>query len=194
MRCFHVFPLPFLIAHRLRLGDTVNISPLPDVKFASSVTVVPFKDTIDGISGSIDDVFVQPYFKDRFRPLKRGDIFMVRGGMRTVEFKVTNVEFAGGNGGGDSNSKKKGDSDSDTDGSGGVAVLGDGEESEFCIVGPDTEIVCGEAKDALGREEDDRLDEIGYDDIGGCDKQLAQIRELVELPLRHPQIFRSVGE
>ena len=35
--------------------------------------------------------------------------------------------------------------------------------------------------------------EIGYDDIGGCDKQLAQIRELVELPLRHPQIFQSVG-
>ncbi len=45
----------------------------------------------------------------------------------------------------------------------------------------------------LGREEDDRLGEIGYDDIGGCGKQLAQIRELVELPLRHPQIFRSIG-
>ena len=44
-----------------------------------------------------------------------------------------------------------------------------------------------------GREEDDRLGEIGYDDIGGCGKQLAQIRELVELPLRHPQIFRSIG-
>ena len=38
------------------------------------------------------------------------------------------------------------------------------------------------------------MGEIGYDDIGGCNKQLAQIRELVELPLRHPQIFRSIGE
>ena len=48
---------------------------------------------------------------------------------------------------------------------------------------------------ALGpqREDDERLDEIGYDDIGGCRKQLAMIRELVELPLRHPTLFRSVG-
>lgn len=38
-----------------------------------------------------------------------------------------------------------------------------------------------------------RLDDIGYDDIGGCRKQLAQIRELVELPLRHPQLFKNVG-
>ena len=43
------------------------------------------------------------------------------------------------------------------------------------------------------RKDDERLDEIGYDDIGGCKKQLAMIRELVELPLRHPQLFRSVG-
>ena len=34
---------------------------------------------------------------------------------------------------------------------------------------------------------------MGYDDIGGCRKQMAQIRELVELPLRHPQLFKSIG-
>jgi transitional endoplasmic reticulum ATPase len=34
---------------------------------------------------------------------------------------------------------------------------------------------------------------VGYDDIGGCRKQMAQIRELVELPLRHPQLFKSIG-
>jgi ATP-dependent 26S proteasome regulatory subunit len=28
---------------------------------------------------------------------------------------------------------------------------------------------------------------------GGCRKQMAQIRELVELPLRHPQLFKSIG-
>ena len=59
------------------------------------------------------------------------------------------------------------------------------------IVGPSTEIMCD--GEPLGREEDGRLDEVGYDDIGGCNRQLAQIRELVELPLRHPQIFRTVG-
>ncbi|KAK6163391.1 hypothetical protein DH2020_000255 [Rehmannia glutinosa] len=43
------------------------------------------------------------------------------------------------------------------------------------------------------REDEDRLDEVGYDDVGGVRKQMAQIRELVELPLRHPQLFKSIG-
>lgn len=37
------------------------------------------------------------------------------------------------------------------------------------------------------------LDEVGYDDIGGVRKQLAQIREMIELPLRHPQLFKTLG-
>ena len=148
---------------RLRLGDTVTISPLPDIRYAKSVMIAPFADTIEGISGDIFEVYVKPYFKDKFRPLKNGDMFVARGGMRTVEFKVMGMDFEDG-----------------------------GDQSDYCIVGPDTEIVF-DVKDALSREEDDRLDEIGYDDIGGCNRQLAQIRELVELPLRHPQIFRSVG-
>ena len=31
------------------------------------------------------------------------------------------------------------------------------------------------------------------DILGGCRKQLAAIRELVELPLRHPEVFNSIG-
>ena len=37
------------------------------------------------------------------------------------------------------------------------------------------------------------MNEVGYDDIGGVRKQMAQIRELVELPLRHPQLFKAIG-
>jgi transitional endoplasmic reticulum ATPase len=37
------------------------------------------------------------------------------------------------------------------------------------------------------------LADVGYDDIGGCRKQMAQICELVELPLCHPQLFKSIG-
>jgi transitional endoplasmic reticulum ATPase len=42
-------------------------------------------------------------------------------------------------------------------------------------------------------DEEGNLADVGYDDIGGCRKQMAQIRELVELPLRHPQLFKSIG-
>lgn len=34
---------------------------------------------------------------------------------------------------------------------------------------------------------------VSYDDIGGCEKELTKIRELVELPMRHPKVFTSVG-
>jgi transitional endoplasmic reticulum ATPase len=48
--------------------------------------------------------------------------------------------------------------------------------------------------DPVKREdEESNLNDVGYDDIGGCRKQMAQIRELVELPLRHPQLFKSIG-
>lgn len=62
---------------------------------------------------------------------------------------------------------------------------------EYCVVAPDTEIFC--EGEPVRREDEDRLDEVGYDDVGGVRKQMAQIRELVELPLRHPQLFKSIG-
>ena len=43
------------------------------------------------------------------------------------------------------------------------------------------------------REDEESKDDVGYDDIGGVRKQLQNIRELVELPLRHPQLFKSIG-
>merc|ERR1712091_180375 len=33
----------------------------------------------------------------------------------------------------------------------------------------------------------------GYEDIGGCKKAMAQIREMIELPLRHPTLFKTIG-
>ena len=63
----------------------------------------------------------------------------------------------------------------------------------FCIVAPDTVIHCD--GDPIKREEEeDALNAIGYDDVGGCRKQLAQIKEMVELPLRHPSLFKAIGE
>jgi len=44
----------------------------------------------------------------------------------------------------------------------------------------------------IKREDEEKMDDVGYDDIGGVRKQLANIRELVELPLRHPQVRLSV--
>ncbi|RZS14622.1 hypothetical protein BHM03_00046351 [Ensete ventricosum] len=101
------------------------------------------------------DVFTA-YFLEAYRPVRKGDLFLVRGGMRGVEFKVIETD-----------------------------------PREYCVVAPDTEIFC--EGDPIKREDEERLDEVGYDDVGGVRKQMAQIRELVELPLRHPQLFKSIG-
>lgn len=73
-----------------------------------------------------------------------------------------------------------------------VSIATEGEEdAEYCYVNADTEILW--EGEPLKRDDDESQNEIGYDDIGGCKKQLAQIRELIELPLRHPQLFNAVG-
>merc|ERR1712013_361519 len=45
----------------------------------------------------------------------------------------------------------------------------------------------------IDREEEEAAEEVGYDDIGGCRKQMAKIREMIELPLRHPALFKTLG-
>jgi len=64
-------------------------------------------------------------------------------------------------------------------------------EPGYVIVEPQTIIHCD--GDPVKREDEEKLDEVGYDDIGGVRKQLAAIREMIELPLRHPQLFRTLG-
>eukprot|EP00211_Chloroparvula_japonica_P005227 CAMPEP_0119135438 /NCGR_PEP_ID=MMETSP1310-20130426/19289_1 /TAXON_ID=464262 /ORGANISM="Genus nov. species nov., Strain RCC2339" /LENGTH=827 /DNA_ID=CAMNT_0007126321 /DNA_START=150 /DNA_END=2633 /DNA_ORIENTATION=+ len=65
------------------------------------------------------------------------------------------------------------------------------EPEPYCIVTTETLVHC--EGEAIDREEEERADDVGYDDIGGCRKQLAQVRELVELPLRHPSLFKKIG-
>ncbi|KAL8123429.1 cell division cycle protein 48 homolog [Apium graveolens] len=141
---------------RVRLGDVVSVHQCPDVKYGKRVHILPVDDTIEGLTGNLFDAYLKPYFLDSYRPIRKGDFFQVRGGMRSVEFKVV-----------------------DTD------------PGEYCVVAPDTEIFC--EGDPIKREDEEKLNEVGYDDVGGVRKQMSQIRELVELPLRHPQLFKSIG-
>merc|ERR1711920_891105 len=129
---------------RVRLGDVVNVSASPDVPYGQRVHILPIDDTIEGVTGNLFDVYLKPYFLEAYRPVRKGDLFLVRGGMRAVEFKVVETDPA-----------------------------------EYCIVAPDTEIFC--EGEPIHRDEE-KLDDVGYDDVGGMRKQMAQIREQVELP------------
>lgn len=56
------------------------------------------------------------------------------------------------------------------------------------LVGPDTRIIVKEAASPGGRDRSVR-----YEDIGGLGKELAKIREIVELPLKYPHVFAHLG-
>lgn len=141
---------------RLKLGDLVTVHSCGDVPYGKRVHILPLEDTIEGLTGNLFETYLRPYFREAYRPVRKGDLFMVRGGFRPVEFKVV-----------------------DTD------------PGEFVIVAPDTTIFC--EGEPIKREDEEKADDVGYDDIGGCRRQLAQIREMIELPLRHPQLFRTLG-
>jgi transitional endoplasmic reticulum ATPase len=153
----------------VKLGDVVGIHKCDAIPYGTSVVVLPFADSIEGITGNLLEVWLKPYFCQTYRPVKVGDTFIVRGNTRAVEFKVDKVEVAAAPAAGQIKS----------------------EPAQYCIVSPETLIYC--EGETLQRDDDDEMRSVGYDDIGGCREALALIREVVELPIRHPDLFKILG-
>ncbi|NXG97053.1 TERA ATPase, partial [Loxia leucoptera] len=143
---------------RVRLGDVISVTVqvvLSPSLLGLSVTVLSLSDVLLIVLASLQGVDILQQATEMWDFI--GDIFLVRGGMRAVEFKVVETD-----------------------------------PSPYCIVAPDTVIHC-EGEPIKREDEEESLNEVGYDDIGGCRKQLAQIKEMVELPLRHPALFKAIG-
>ena len=115
---------------RVRLGDIVTIKAAADAPNLTRIHVLPMDDTIEGISGDITTTYLIPYFRDAYRPLKKGDLFIVRGGFKAVEFKVVACE-----------------------------------PKDYGIVAPSTMLFT--EGEPVKREDEEKLDDVGYDDIGG---------------------------
>lgn len=141
---------------KVRLGDTVMITPSNDTPNLAKIHILPFDDSIEGLTGDITSSYLIPYFKDAFRPIHKNDTFLVRGNFRAVEFKVVATD-----------------------------------PGDFGFVNASTTLFT--EGEPVSREDEENADDIGYEDIGGCRRQMAQIREMIELPLRHPALFKTLG-
>merc|ERR1719235_392092 len=141
---------------KVHLGDVVIIHNCEDCKYGKRIHVLPFEDSIEGVTGNLFDTYLKPYFMEAYRPVRKGDCFIVRQAMHPVEFKIQETD-----------------------------------PEEYCLVTQETVIHC--EGDPIKREDEEKLDDVGYDDIGGCRKALGLIREMVELPLRHPTLFKNLG-
>lgn len=47
--------------------------------------------------------------------------------------------------------------------------------------------------DKAPRKTQKNIPNITYEDIGGLDKEIARVREMIELPLKHPELFERLG-
>jgi len=59
-----------------------------------------------------------------------------------------------------------------------------------CIITENTDIVVSPKAVEVSEE---KVPEVTYEDIGGLDEEIKKIREMVELPLKHPEIFSRLG-
>src|SRR3989344_3903111 len=61
----------------------------------------------------------------------------------------------------------------------------------YVIITEETEVEC--KPEAVEVVEEERAVEVAYEDIGGLTEEIKKVRELVELPLKHPEIFERLG-
>ncbi len=62
--------------------------------------------------------------------------------------------------------------------------------SQPCIITENTEVVLNPKAVEIT---DEKIPEITYEDIGGLEDEIKKIREMVEIPLKHPEIFQKLG-
>ena len=152
----------------VRAGDSVTVVPAPDVKFGKAILILPYADSLAsaGISGNTEEARL---FEDYIKPYFDGKFRTLhRGDSFTIDGPHGKLEF------------QCAEIDS-------VEV----DDDTACTVVDETMIECD--GDAIDRADHDDLEGAGYDMIGGASKHLAAVRELVELPLRHPELWRQLG-
>jgi transitional endoplasmic reticulum ATPase len=154
----------------VRAGDTVTVTAFPNVKFGKAVLVLPYADSLNEAGADADDKETQDtIFEEYLRPYFEGKFrTMHRGDSFHVDGPLGKLDF------------QCVEIDS-------VEVDND----SSCVVVDETVIEC--EGEALERDPYDDLENAGYDTIGGASKHLAAVRELVELPLKHPELWRKLG-
>ena len=159
------------------IGDIVTIKKA-DVKEAKSVTIAPAREGI--LIKASADIFKQGLLG---RPVMKGDMVSLGGTQRRRQsmaghpffdemFSMLN-ETAMGFGLGDLK-----------------FIVTACEPKQAVLITENTKVTYTSKVADISEEK--HLD-VSYEDIGGLDEELRKIREMIELPLKHPEIFDRLG-
>ena len=70
-----------------------------------------------------------------------------------------------------------------------LVVTGFSPPAEVVIIGDSTEIKISEKP----AKEEVKIPRVTYEDIGGLENEIKMVREMIELPLKHPELFERLG-
>ncbi len=63
-------------------------------------------------------------------------------------------------------------------------------KNSFVVITDNTEVIYDPNAAEVSEE---KVMEVSYEDIGGLDEEIKKVREMVELPLKHPELFERLG-
>jgi len=148
--------------------DEVAILSVVSIESASRVWLLPFASTYAECDGDIFENALKPFLHDNDRPLSVGELVEtpcgVGGEAHKVVWKVMQLDV-------EHVEEKHG---------------------RFAVIGKETHIFIDGAPllDELLHDADEC---VGYEDVGGASRQLSTIAELIDLPLKQPQVFDALG-
>jgi transitional endoplasmic reticulum ATPase len=164
------------------IGEMVKVTKA-DVKEAKRVTIAPAKKGIVVRASPL--IFKQGLLG---RSVMKGDIVSLGGTKRRRStmsgspffdeiFDMLDDEFQGGFG---------------LSGFGDLKfIVVDANPKQAVFISENTEIVFN--PEAVDLEKEETIPDITYEDIGGLEEEIKNVREMVELPLKHPEIFERLG-
>jgi len=172
-----VSPLQSELPTEDRSGDILLLSQMPQV--VMSVTFSPIEDSLNSLVASeggdeIEDEelmerFIEPYLNIEDSDdiiVKEGNVIAIKDeNGKTVDFLVTNVE---------SNEEREKDGEDEDD-------------------SPRAGLIDGSTNIFIGMSTPRLEVGLGYDAVGGCEKTVKLMRELIELPLRFPELWTTAG-
>ena len=70
-------------------------------------------------------------------------------------------------------------------------VVVDSQPKQPVVITESTEVIFN--PEAVELVEEEAVPEVSYEDVGGLQEEIKKVREMVELPLKHPEIFERLG-
>jgi transitional endoplasmic reticulum ATPase len=167
---------------KITIGDFVKVKK-GDVKEAKTITIAPAREGVT-IKAS-PEIFRQGLLG---RPVMKGDIVSLGGTKRRRNTMIDNPFYQS------IFSEEMFDMLNKTTTSFGLGdlkfVIVDCEPKQAVLINEQTEIKYNpKAVDVIDRPQID----VTYEDIGGLHDELRKVREMIELPLKHPEIFEKLG-